>query len=131
MAFDSLNSALAAGLAAVTGALAWMTIGRFQDRKDYQDKLTQLMKEATEQHLKQLEKVLLVTAEQGHNAAAYAEAMRSLKEQLGDLKDATSETSDAVNGIVRDVLRDAKLGRRTVSDPTMQSVRDLIERGRR
>lgn len=125
---DTLTGALLGAITALTGALSWMTIGRFQDREKFADKTAQLYKELAEAQKGQIERVFELTHAQSAAVTAHAAALVGMKEQLERVVDATNETTAAVNGIVRDVVRDARAGRRTVSDTTMQAVKETVDR---
>lgn len=124
---DTLTGALIGAITSLAGALAWMTIGRFQDRERYADKVAELHRELAEAQQKQLERVFVLTHEQSVAIATHAAALNGLSERISSLRDAAEDTTQAVNGIVRDVVRDARAGRRTVSDSTMQAVQRSVE----
>jgi hypothetical protein len=131
MADWTVVGALAAGLTAVSTALTWMTIGRFADRAEADRKSTEAAKEHAAIERAMLEKSLTVQHEQARAAEAIAAAQRELAAVVHRSAEALDRNTDAMNGILKEALRDvfrdqAPRLRRTVSEPVMKAVRELL-----
>lgn len=110
------------------GALAWMTLGRFADRDAASKERDTREKEHAKQDRELLERAILVQQEQARASQTHTIALQEMAAAIRQQSEAVDRNTDALNQILREVVRDAlrpQGARRTISDATIEAVREL------
>lgn len=138
-----LDTVLLTGIGALASALAWMTIGRFGDRKEFENRLAALVAEHSKEESEQQQRTSTILQEQTRASVMVGQSQRELGAALERVADGQQEVVRSLDHVLdrfvrealapepipprpgQDVAKAFQLPRRTISEKTMLAVRKL------